>query len=107
MERIREISTLKAIGAQSSNILTMFVFEALIIGMLGATLGLIGGVGGAYALSQATPRNEGDPPLIPLFFMSDMITVWIISVVLSVIAGLLPSWKASKVSPIEALRPKT
>ncbi len=107
IERIREIGTLKAIGAQSSNILTMFVFEALIIGMLGATLGLIGGVGGGYALSQATPRNEGDPPLIPLFFMSDMITVWIISVVLSVIAGLLPAWKASKVSPIEALRPKT
>lgn len=107
IERIREIGTLKAIGAQSSNILTMFVFEALIIGMLGASLGLIGGVGGGYALSQATPRNEGDPPLIPLFFLSDMITVWIISVVLSVIAGLLPAWKASKVSPIEALRPKT
>jgi len=107
VERIREIGTLKAIGAQSSNILTMFVFEALIIGMLGASLGLIGGVGGGYALSQATPRNEGDPPLIPLFSMSDMITVWIISVVLSVIAGLLPAWKASKVSPIEALRPKT
>lgn len=107
IERIREIGTLKAIGAQSSNILTMFVFEALIIGMLGASLGLIGGVGGGYALYQATPRNEGDPPLIPLFFMYDMITVWIISVVLSVIAGLLPAWKASKVSPIEALRPKT
>ncbi len=107
IERIREIGTLKAIGAQSSNILTMFVFEALIIGMLGATLGLIGGIGGGYALSQATPRNEGDAPLIPLFFMTDMITVWIISVVLSVIAGLLPAWKASKVSPIEALRPKT
>ena len=107
IERIREIGTLKAIGAQSSNILTMFVFEALIIGMLGATLGLIGGIGGGYALSQATPRNEGDPPLIPLFFMSDMVTVWIISVVLSVIAGLLPAWKASKISPIEALRPKT
>jgi len=107
IERIREIGTLKAIGAQSSNILTMFVFEALIIGMLGATLGLIGGIGGGYALSQATPRNEGDRPLIPLFFMSDMVTVWIISVVLSVIAGLLPSWKASKISPIEALRPKT
>ena len=38
--------------------------------------------------------------------MNDMITVWIISVVLSVIAGLLPAWKASKVSPIEALDQK-
>jgi putative ABC transport system permease protein len=57
IERIREIGTLKAIGAQNSNILTMFVFEALIIGMLGATLGLIGGVGGGYALSQATPQK--------------------------------------------------
>lgn len=107
VERIREIGTLKAIGAQSSNILTMFVLEALIIGMLGATLGLLGGIGGGYALSQATPRNEGDPPLIPLFFVTDMVTVWFISVALSVIAGLLPAWKASKVSPIEALRPKT
>lgn len=107
VERIREIGTLKAIGAQSSNILTMFVLEALIIGMLGATLGLLGGIGGGYALSQATPRNEGDPPLIPLFFITDMVTVWFISVALSVIAGLLPAWKASKVSPIEALRPKT
>ncbi|MGD9673631.1 MAG: ABC transporter permease [Candidatus Nitrosocosmicus sp.] len=107
VERIREIGTLKAIGAQSSNILTMFVLEALIIGMLGATLGLLGGIGGGYALSQATPRNEGDPPLIPLFFFTDMVTVWFISVALSVIAGLLPAWKASKVSPIEALRPKT
>lgn len=107
VERIREIGTLKAIGAQSSNILTMFVLEALIIGMLGATMGLLGGIGGGYALSQATPRNEGDPPLIPLFFISDMVTVWFISVALSVIAGLLPAWKASKVSPIEALRPKT
>jgi putative ABC transport system permease protein len=52
------------------------------------------------------PRNEGDPPLIPLFFMSDMITVWIISVVLSVIAGLLPAWKASKVKPHRSVETK-
>lgn len=107
VERIREIGTLKAIGAQSSNILTMFVLEALIIGILGASMGLLGGIAGGYALSQATPRNEGDAPLVPLFFVPDMITVWFISVGLSVIAGLLPAWKASKVSPIEALRPKT
>jgi putative ABC transport system permease protein len=49
IERIREIGTLKVIGAQSFNILTMFVFEALIIGTLGATVGLIGGTGGSYA----------------------------------------------------------
>lgn len=107
IERIREIGTLKAIGAQGSNILTMFIIEALIIGMLGATFGLFGGIMGGYALSQATPRNEGAPPLTPLFFIHDMAVVWLISVFLSIIAGLLPAWKASKVSPIEALRPKT
>jgi putative ABC transport system permease protein len=67
IERIREIGTLKAIGAQSSNILTMFVFEALIIGMLGATLGLIGGIGGGYALSQATPEMKVTLHSFPFF----------------------------------------
>jgi putative ABC transport system permease protein len=103
IERIREIGTLKALGAQKSNILALFLAEALIIGIMGATLGLLAGVGGGYLLTRAGPRNG--PPLDPVYLPLDMISVWLISVGLSILAGILPAWKASRVTPIEALRP--
>jgi putative ABC transport system permease protein len=103
IERIREIGTLKALGAQKSNILALFLAEALIIGIMGATLGLLAGVGGGYLLTRAGPGNG--PPLDPVYLPLDMITVWLISVGLSIVAGILPAWKASRITPIEALRP--
>ncbi|HYX56644.1 MAG TPA: FtsX-like permease family protein [Nitrososphaeraceae archaeon] len=103
IERIREIGTLKALGAQKSNILALFLAEASIIGIMGATLGLLAGVGGGYLLTRAGPGNG--PPLDPVYLPLDMISVWLISVGLSILAGLLPAWKASSVTPIEALRP--
>ena len=103
IERIREIGTLKALGAQKSNILALFLAEALIIGIMGATLGLLAGVGGGYLLTRAGPGNG--PPLDPVYLPLDMISVWLISVGLSIVAGILPAWKASRVTPIEALRP--
>ena len=103
IERIREIGTLKALGAQKSNILALFLAEALIIGIMGATLGLLAGVGGGYLLTRAGPGNG--PPLNPVYLPFDMISVWLISVGLSIVAGILPAWKASRVTPIEALRP--
>ena len=104
IERIREIGTLKALGAQKSNILALFLVEALIIGIMGASLGILAGIGGGYLLTRAGP-GQG-PPLNPVFLPTDMIKVWTISVGLSLIAGLLPAWKASRITPIEALRPK-
>ena len=104
IERIREIGTLKALGAQKTNILALFLVEALIIGILGATLGLLAGIGGGYLLTRAGPGNG--PPLDPVYLPLDMINVWLISVGLSILAGLLPAWKASRVTPIEALQPK-
>ena len=103
IERIREIGTLKALGAQKSNILALFLAEALIIGIMGATLGLLAGVGGGYLLTRAGPGNG--PPLDPVYLPLDMVSVWLISVGLSIVAGILPAWKASRVTPIEALRP--
>jgi putative ABC transport system permease protein len=104
IERTREIGTLKAIGTESKNILFLFLVEALLIGVIGATLGLLGGLGGGYVLGNLGPRNG--PPLIPVYLASDMATVWIISVSLSIVAGLFPAWKASRTLPIEALRPQ-
>jgi putative ABC transport system permease protein len=103
VERTREIGTLKAIGAQNRNILALFLVEALLIGIFGATLGLLSGIGFGYALSAGIRPGNG-PYTPPIFLANDMVRVWIISVGLSIIAGLFPALKASRLLPIVALR---
>ncbi len=104
VERTKEIGTLKAIGAQGSTILLLFLVEAIIIGILGGTAGLLGGIGGGYMLTRAGPGAGEGPPLDPVYLPLDLARIWMTSVVLSMVAGFLPAWKASRVTPIEALR---
>jgi putative ABC transport system permease protein len=107
-ERIREIGTMKAIGAQNTTILALFLVEASLIGILGASLGVIIGIGGGYVMSIATTTSVagGGPPIHipPIFDPLDLIKVWLLSLALSVVAGMYPAWKASKLSPMVALR---
>jgi putative ABC transport system permease protein len=103
VERTREIGTLKAIGAQNKDILTLFLVEALLIGIFGATLGMLSGIGFGYALSAGIRPGNG-PYNPPIFLVSDMLRVWIISVSLSIAAGVFPALKASRLLPITALR---
>jgi putative ABC transport system permease protein len=113
MERTKEIGTMKAIGAQNSNILSLFMAEALMIGILGASSGLLVGIGGGYVLTAGMGSaggpdeggtGNGPPNISPVFLPLDLATVWGISVGLSLIAGVYPAWKASRLSPIVALR---
>ncbi len=104
VERTREIGTLKALGAKNRDILALFLTESFLIGVLGATIGILIGIGGGYILSSIGSQNED--PITPVYLASNLGTVWIVSVVLSTLAGLLPSLKASKTLPIEALRPQ-
>src|SRR5918999_1023648 len=113
MERTKEIGTMKAIGAQNSNVLSLFMAEALMIGIFGATSGLLVGIGGGYLLTAGMGSgggpdeggaSSGPPNVSPVFRPSDLVTVWGISVGLSLIAGIYPAWKASRLTPIVALR---
>ncbi len=107
-ERIKEIGTMKAIGAQNSTILALFLVEASLIGLIGASLGVAIGIAGGYLLSIFTTTSiaGGGPPthIPPIFDPLDLIKVWSLSLTLSVIAGLYPAWKASRLSPMVALR---
>jgi putative ABC transport system permease protein len=112
-ERIKEIGTMKAIGAKNRFILALFLSEALIIGLLGATLGLVTGVAGAYLLTSGLlgsggggggPQEGGSAHFAPIFVPNDLVNVWLLSLSLSIIAGVYPAWKASRLSPLEALR---
>ena len=104
-ERIKEIGTMKAIGAQSTNILSLFLVEALIIGILGGTIGIVFGIVAGYSMSSVIsspiPRLSDIPPI---YVPEDLAKVWVLSVGLSIIAGIFPAWKASKLSPLIALR---
>jgi putative ABC transport system permease protein len=115
-ERVKEIGTMKAIGAKNVFILTLFMSEALLIGLLGATSGILMGIGGAYVLSGFAPQSTLGPGaggggggsthvhIDPIFMPSDLVHVWVLSLLLSLAAGVMPAWKASRLSPLEALR---
>ena len=94
---------MRAIGAKKSHILYLFLAEALLIGILGATVGLLAGVGVGYGLAIGFRPGNG-PYNPPIFLANDMIKVWIISVALSILAGFLPAVKASRLLPVTALR---
>ena len=109
-ERIKEIGTMKAIGAKPWFILSMFLSEAVLIGLMGSTLGIFTGVGVAYLLTSGFGASGGGPPgaaaphISPIFLPNDLLYVWLLSLSISLVAGVYPAWKASRLSPLEALR---
>jgi putative ABC transport system permease protein len=110
-DRVSEIGTMKAIGAKSTFILALFMSEAFLIGILGATSGVLIGIAGGYVLSGIVPHSASGPGgggaaahADPIFVPSDLLHVWSLSLLLSIAAGIMPAWKASRLSPLEALR---
>jgi putative ABC transport system permease protein len=104
-ERIREIGTMKAIGAQNSFVLVLFLSEALTIGVIGATAGMgVGVIGGYVLIAGFASQDPASQNMTPVFLPQDMATVWGLSVGLSVLAGMYPAWRASRTAPIVALR---
>ena len=108
-ERTKEIGTMKAIGAKSRFILVLFLVEALFIGLLGATLGIMTGIGGAYVLTSGsgprTPGSGGAGPgagtshIAPDFVAVSLFNVWILSVLLSLSCGFVSSVESFKAIP--------
>src|SRR5258706_929356 len=94
-ERTREIGLRKALGARRSDILRQFLLEAVILSLAGGIMGILLGVGVSLIVAK--------------FFVSE-VTPWSIflafsfSLAIGIIFGMAPAIKASKLSPIEALR---
>jgi len=79
--------------------------EALLIGVLGSTLGLVVGVIAGYSFGSSLGTGlPGASSIPPIYLPIDLLNVWLISTGLSVVAGILPALKASKLPPIVALR---
>ena len=97
MERTREIGVLKAIGAKSSDVLLLFLSEAVMTGITGGIAGALFGV----LLSQIIGDFINMPPDPSL---SLVVSVVGFAVVTAVVSGLYPAWRASNLHPVEALR---
>jgi putative ABC transport system permease protein len=114
-ERTKEIGTMKAIGAKPLFILSMFLSDAVLIGLIRSTMGICTRIGLAYLLSASGASEGGHPPLhhiitaadthiTPIFLTNDLVRVWILSLTVTLAAGVFPAWKASRLSPLVALR---
>ncbi len=102
-ERTKEIGTMKAIGAKPLFILAMFLSDAIIIGITGSIIGIASGIGLTYLLA-VSGSSGGGTYIDPIFIPSDLIRTWILTLIISLAAGIFPAWKASRLSPLEALR---
>jgi putative ABC transport system permease protein len=104
LERTKEIGVMKAIGAKNKDILTVFLTESAMLGLVGGIVGAIMGLSLAFAVSQIANAALGNAifvinPSIPLLVGSVMF-----SLLIGVISGLVPAFQASKLNPVDALR---
>ena len=96
-ERTREIGLKKAIGAKKSRILWQFLTEAAVLTSLGGIVGVGAGIG----LAEIISRGTSAPVAISV---PSIIIAVVFSMVIGIIFGLLPSFKAANLNPIDALR---
>jgi putative ABC transport system permease protein len=98
-ERVREIGLKKAIGARTRHILTEFLAEAALIGLIGGVVGYLLGL-------VLTTLLNGSNPSGGLFLVTPGLTALAIgfAVALGAIAGLLPAIRAARMDPVRALR---
>lgn len=99
-ERTREIGTLRALGWRRRRILGTVVREAVLLSALAGVVGIVLGIG-LVTLASASP---GASYLQGVFTPQMLAQTLGIAVVLGVLGGLYPAWRASRLSPVEALR---
>jgi len=101
-ERVQEIGILLSIGTETGEIRRMFLYEAFILGVIGAVIGGIMSIIIGYSVVSAMIGNTG------YFFLPESIVYipagMIVGMIVCIISGLYPAWKASNMDPIDALR---
>ena len=136
MERTREIGIMKSVGFKSRDVLSIFIVQAMLIGLVGGIMGIMVGAGVSYLLagaasaphpvsnssgaagsasfrsgggfgggsSSASGSPSGSFSFTPLITPTAIAEALFAAVAVSVIAGIYPAWRASRMQPIDALR---
>lgn len=117
MEKQKDIAILKAMGARSAQILRIFMFQGLIIGAVGTLLGCAGGLLISWNLEKIVGWIEQafGVQFLPgdVYYISELpaqVNPWdvgvivVVTLLISLGAGLYPSWRAARLDPVEGLR---
>ena len=105
LERTQQIGLMKALGASRRDIGRLFRYEAAWVGLLGGALGVLGAWGAGVALNPVISEKLGFGDHKLLIFVPEHAAAVVAGLMLvAIIAGWLPSRKAAKLDPIEALR---
>src|SRR5512134_1890882 len=112
-----DIAILRTLGAAPASILQIFVVQGAMIGVIGTLLGVVGGVLLGWNVDTVVPAIENTLGFKFLskdvYYISDLpsdvqlrdvVTIGLVSLAMSFVATLYPSWRAARVNPAEALR---
>ncbi len=104
-QRTKQMGLLRAIGASSKQVLGMVLLESLVVGIVASILGLFAGIGVASGLKWLFSQGGGSFPDGPLELQTrTIIVVMIVGVFVTVVSAIAPALRASRISPLEALR---
>jgi len=109
MEKARDVAILRAMGATKSSIMFIFMLQGLIVGVIGTLAGTISGLGLCHLIEKYI-HIKLDPgvyyiPTLPVMVeLTDVIIITISAILISFFSTIYPSWRASKINSVEALR---
>jgi len=102
--KTKEIGIMRAIGAKRKDILIVFIFQGMIIGAIGAGVGTAAGLGYTFYAKETKMSFNNSLPLEVSYNWEKIIQTALTSFALAIIASLYPSYRATKLLPVEAMR---
>jgi lipoprotein-releasing system permease protein len=102
--KTREIGVMRSIGAKRKDILILFLFQGMIIGVVGAGVGTAAGLGYTAFAKETKMAWEGSIPLEVSYNWTKIIQTAFTSFGLAILASIYPAYRATKLLPIEAMR---
>ncbi len=102
--KTREIGVMRSIGATRKDILIIFIFQGMIIGAIGAGVGTAAGLGYTFYAKETKMSFNNSLPLEVSYNWEKIIQTAVLSFILAIIASLYPSYRATKLLPVEAMR---
>lgn len=106
LEKTKEIGIMKSIGAKNKDILRIFLINSGLIGLVGGLGGIILGVFGSGLIGSMVSSSDGGMRMFGNTAITPglLIGALMFSVIIGMIAGVVPAYRASKLKPVDALR---